>query len=104
MPPVSVVIGFIKEADYPLFRRIVADPEGFPESYASWLKHFQHLVQKAQAGGHPVVELAIDPRELADWCSAQGLRVNAGARHMFNVHKTAPDFLEKARAAKAGSK
>ncbi len=87
MTPTYNVIGFVEEADYPRFRQVVSDPEAFPVSYAEWLKRYRNMLGQAKATGIPVLEVRLDPQELADWCAQQGAPVNIVMRGAFNAFK-----------------
>lgn len=67
MAPTMNVLGFIAEADYAKFLQVVADPQDFPPTHAAFIARYQQVLGMAKANGHPVVELDIDPQELAAW-------------------------------------
>lgn len=87
MTPTLNVLGFVAEADYAKFLQVVADPQDFPPTHAAFNARYQQVLGMAKATGLPVVELTIDPQELAAWCATQGMPVNRLARQAFNAWK-----------------
>lgn len=80
-------IGYVVESDYSEFLKIIADPDGYPSSYADYQRQYQAVLQRAQAAGAPVLEVRLVPKELADWCASQGRSVNAMGRTAFGALK-----------------
>jgi hypothetical protein len=76
-------VAWLNEADYPA--HLALDPQLQP-AWQVWLDNARKGVAKAEREGFQVIKVVVDPKDLSDWCAAQGRKVDASARAAFAVH------------------
>lgn len=72
----AVLLAKFREDQYERLLRVFEDRVNLPNSYALWLKIFQHRMQDLTRRGAAVYPIDVDLDELIGWCEAEGDEVN----------------------------
>lgn len=81
----EILIGVVPETKYSRFLQVVTDPEGYPSTYAEYKVRLEVILKRAKGTGAAVLEVEVDPDELASFCAAEGLEVDAKGRNSYNL-------------------
>lgn len=82
--PVSVVgIVWFREDDFEAARRLMADGDTLPDTYADWLDAARLGEQHQRRAGYKLVRALIRSKDFKAWCKARDLELNASARTAF---------------------
>jgi hypothetical protein len=61
-------------------RRMCYDSYKFQGTYEQWRSEAEAMCEHLKAAGHRVIRVDMDPHDFAEWCAAEGLRLDADAR------------------------
>ena len=80
MVKTPAVVAFISREDYADFRAVCVDGDSMPGDYKLFLKTYNEEIGALRASGVSPTQMSIKPGELARWCKAKGLAVDAKGR------------------------
>ncbi|HXF16220.1 MAG TPA: hypothetical protein VN496_04405 [Burkholderiales bacterium] len=80
MVKTPAVVAFISREDYADFRAVCVDGDSMPGDYKVFLKTYNEEIGAMRASGVSPTQMNIKPGELARWCKAKGLAVDAKGR------------------------
>lgn len=85
MPPRQKTVGipWFKSESYAAARAVMSDGAELPEQYGDWLGEAEGLRAEAEAAGHHVLKVVIEPKEFSLWCRARNIVPDAKARVRF---------------------
>lgn len=82
-PQKTVGIPWFDAASYGACRKMMIDGAGLPEQYGDWLALAQALCAEAEAAGHQVLKVNIEPKDFSIWCRARNIAPDAKGRVRF---------------------
>jgi len=62
---------------------VMSDGESLPKLYSDWLILAEELSAEAEAAGHHVLKVNIEPKDFSNWCRARNIVPDAKARVRF---------------------
>lgn len=79
----AVGIAWYNIEDYDAIRRIMADRDQLPDTFAIWRMKAEAREKLYQREGKVVVRVRIDPETFPDWCRSRALNVDSEARMLY---------------------
>lgn len=79
----DVGLAWYRRADYARIREIMADGDSLPPVFHTWQSKAEQVERQAQAAGHVVHRVMVDPDKFVAWCAVNGMHVNSNARRRF---------------------
>lgn len=76
----GIAIPFFSEAQWAVARTVMEDGDTFHDSYAAFVRRVQQAEVGLRAQGYPTIRIHIDPHVFAQWCRANGRKVDAKSR------------------------
>jgi hypothetical protein len=83
MPRKTVGVPWFRPGDYGACRKLMTDGAGLPEQYGDWLALAEALCAEAEAAGHHVLKVNIEPKDFSVWCRARNIAPDAKGRVRF---------------------
>lgn len=75
-----ICIAWFKPENYLPLKVLFEDGDKLHDTFFEWQKSANDLVRQAEASGHPVIRVDIDPVEFPKWCASKGLKLVAASR------------------------
>jgi hypothetical protein len=85
----GIAIPFFTEAQWMKARTVMEDGATFHDSYTEFVQRVQQAEMQLRREGKATIRVYIEPRLFADWCRANGCKVNAESRSHFAAWKAA---------------
>jgi hypothetical protein len=85
----GIAIPFFTEAQWTDARAVMEDGATFHDSYTEFVHRVQQAEMQLRREGKATIRVYIEPRMFADWCRANGCKVNAESRSHFAAWKAA---------------
>ena len=76
-------VQWFEATDWQLLQDSLRDSADLPDEHSVWLTKAQSQVDDLTKKGFNVHKIRIEPASFTRWCSARGLRRNAGARALY---------------------
>lgn len=83
MPQKVVGIPWFGSENYRACRAMMSDGAVLPEVYSDWLRQAEDVCAEAEAAGHHVLKVDIEPKDFSAWCRARNIALDAKARVRF---------------------
>ncbi len=83
-PSVQAMVWYRKE-HWETLKKLFADGEQLPPSYADWLQRAEEMAAEAQRQGDVVLKVYIEPEPFAEWCRNKGCVMNSEARSQLAI-------------------
>ena len=84
-PQMPNLTSFVSREDYKEMLRICDDRDLLPPTYDAFLAHSNNFIEGARKSGIDLVKVNIKPAELAEWCRANGKRINSETRAQYAI-------------------
>lgn len=82
-PQKVVGIPWFESGLYRDCRALMSDGAKLPAHHGAWLAEAEALCAEAQAAGHHVLKVNIEPKDFSLWCRARNIAPDAKARVRF---------------------
>jgi hypothetical protein len=76
----GIAIPFFTEVQWLAARSVMEDGKTFHDSYAEFVQRVQHVEANLRRQGKATIRVNIEPATFANWCRANGRKVNAESR------------------------
>jgi hypothetical protein len=83
MPQKVVGIPWFGSDLYRECRAMMSDGAQLPDSHGDWLVQAEDVCAEAEAAGHHVLKVNIEPKDFSTWCRARNIAPDAKARVRF---------------------
>ncbi|EEQ4682682.1 TPA: hypothetical protein ACHIDC_004269 [Escherichia coli] len=80
---------------YHELKKILTDADALPDSYTEWKYNAEKLIKRLERGGQRVIKAEADTAEFIDWCTSEGIGLNAEGRTRFASFKAYQNLLSK---------
>lgn len=85
MPVIRSPVSWYRREDYERIRRMMSDPDNFPETFDEWLHLAEQQFAQFSAQGFVLEKVIVDPDRFNAFCRAAKIKPNAQARVQYSA-------------------